>query len=148
MSQSNESNAGLRTGVRLSTDPADLDLEWLVAALSERAYWAEGRTRATIERSIAGSLCFSAHVGDRQVGFARAVTDEATFAWICDVFVDESERGHGIGSALVATIVADPRLAGLRMLLTTSDAHGVYSRHGGFRPLARPERWMERPRSS
>jgi GNAT superfamily N-acetyltransferase len=133
-------------GVRISSDPADIDLDWLVAALSERAYWATGRSREIIERSIASSLCFSVLTGDRQVGFARVITDQATFGWVCDVFVDESARGHGIGSALVAAIVADPRLADLRLLLATRDAHEVYRRHGGFQPLASPERWMERPR--
>jgi GNAT superfamily N-acetyltransferase len=141
-----DSAAPRPAGVRISGDPADVDLDWLVAALSERAYWAMGRSRDTIERSIAGSLCFSALDGDRQVGFARVITDQATFGWVCDVFVDESARGRGIGSALVTAIVADPRLAGLRLLLATRDAHEVYRRHGGFQPLANPERWMERPR--
>jgi GNAT superfamily N-acetyltransferase len=138
--------SGAPADIRVSTDPADLDVDWIVAALSERAYWALGRTRETIERSLAASLPFAALAGDRQVGFARVVTDEATFAWVCDVFVDEAWRGRGIGSRLVAAIVADPRLASLRMLLATQDAHEVYRRHGGFQPLAHPERWMERPR--
>ena len=133
-------------GIRISTDPAELDVDWIVAALSERAYWAVGRSREAIERSLGTSICFAALAGGRQVGFARVVTDEATFAWVCDVFVDEAWRGQGIGSRLVAAIVADPRLASLRMLLATSDAHEVYRRHGGFMPLADPERWMERPR--
>jgi GNAT superfamily N-acetyltransferase len=104
----------LPTGVRVSTDPAELDTDWLVPAISERAYWALGRSRATIEASIRGSLCFGAYDdadGGRQVGFARVVTDEATYGWVCDVFVDETARGRGIGSALMAAIVADPRLA-------------------------------------
>jgi GNAT superfamily N-acetyltransferase len=142
----NESNAGRETGVRVSTDPAEIDLDWLHPALSERAYWALGRSRETLAAAIAGSLCFGAYDGDRQVGFARVITDEATFAWICDVFVDESARGRGIGDQLLATIVGDPRLAGLRLVLATRDAHGLYERHG-FRSLANPERWMERPRS-
>jgi GNAT superfamily N-acetyltransferase len=134
--------------LRISTDPADIDLEWLSTALSERAYWSLGRGRSIIERSIAGSLVYGAYLGTgpdaSQVGFARVVTDEATFAWICDVFVDESARGLGVGKALMAAIVGDPRLAGLkRLLLATGDAHGLYARFG-FEPLEHPEMWMAR----
>lgn len=134
--------------VRISTDPRDVDLDWLAAALSERAYWALGRSRDAIERSVAASLCFSALRGGRQVGFARVVTDEATFGWVCDVFVDETERGQGIGIRLVETIVGDPRLDGLRLMLATRDAGELYQRYGGFEPLRNPERWLERPRRS
>jgi len=131
--------------LRITTDPAELDLDWLVPALSERAYWALGRSRSVIEQSIAGSLVFSALLDGRQVGFARVVTDQATFAWICDVFVDESARGRGVGKRLMAAIVHDPRLGGLnRMMLATQDAHGLYARFG-FEPLGQPERWMVRP---
>jgi GNAT superfamily N-acetyltransferase len=134
------------SSVRISTDPADVDLDWLTAALSERAYWALGRPRDAIERSVAASLCFSALRGDRQVGFARVVTDEATFGWVCDVFVDEAERGQGIGVRLVEAIARDPRLDGLRLMLATRDAGELYQRYGGFEPLRNPERLMERPR--
>ena len=131
-------------GLRISTDPADLDLDWLYPALAERAYWALGRGRSVFERSLAHSLCFGAYMGLRQVGFARVVTDQATFAWICDVFVDESTRGLGVGKGLMAAILADPRLLGLkRMLLATDDAHGLYARFG-FEPLAEPGKWMAR----
>jgi GNAT superfamily N-acetyltransferase len=136
------------TGVRVSTDPADLDIDWIHAALSERAYWALGRRRDVVERSIRSSLCFGVFKGARQVGFARVVTDQATFGWVCDVFVDEGWRGRGIGVLLVEVIVADPRLAGLRLALATGDASALYARHGGFEPLRNPERWMERPRTS
>jgi GNAT superfamily N-acetyltransferase len=131
--------------LRITSDPAEIDLDWLVPALSERAYWARGRSRSVVERSIAGSLVFSAFLGDRQVGFARVVTDQATFAWICDVFVDESVRGRGVGKRLMAAIIEDPRLQGLRrMMLATQDAHGLYAGFG-FEPLGEPERWMVRP---
>ena len=131
--------------LRITTDPAQLDLDWLYPALSERAYWALGRSRAVFERSLVHSLCFGAYVDGRQVGFARVVTDEATFAWVCDVFVDESARGRGVGKRLMAAIVAEPRLQGLnRMLLATQDAHGLYAGFG-FEPLGEPERWMMRP---
>ena len=134
--------------IRLSTDPAEIDLDWLHPALSERAYWALGRSRETVERSIARSLCFSALRGDRQVGFARVVTDEATFGWVCDVFVDEAERGQGTGIRLVEAIAGDPRLDGLRLMLATRDAGELYERYAGFEPLRNPERLMERPRRS
>ena len=132
--------------MRISTDPADLDLDWLVPALSERAYWALGRSRETVEASIRGSLCFGAYDdadGGRQVGFARVVTDLATYGWVCDVFVDESARGRGLGKALMAAIVAEPRLAGCRLQLTTRDAAGLYEQFG-FRPHRNPDRLMER----
>ena len=130
--------------LRISTDPADLDLDWLYPALSGRAYWALGRGRPVFERSLEHSLSFGAYAGGRQVGFARVVTDQATFAWICDVFVDESARGVGVGKRLMAAIVEDPRLQGLkRMLLATNDAHGLYAQFG-FEPLAEPDKWMAR----
>ena len=95
-------NAGQPTGVRVSTDPADIDLDWLVPALSERAYWALGRSRDAVEAAISQSLCFVALPRDPQIGFARVITDLVTFAWVCDVFVDESAARRGRGH------VADP----------------------------------------
>ncbi len=133
------------TGVRVSTDPAELDLDWIHAALSERAYWAFGRSRSTVVASIERSICFGAFIDGRQVGFARVVTDGVTFGWVCDVFVDEAERGQGIGTALIGAIVAEERLRPLRLALATRDADALYRAHG-FRPLLHPERWMERPR--
>jgi GNAT superfamily N-acetyltransferase len=133
------------SGIRISVDPAMLDRDWMVAALSERAYWALGRPREVIEASIPGSLIFGPYEPDgRQVGIARVVTDEATFGWVCDVFVDEAARGRGIGTALINAIVVDPRLATCRLVLATRDAEGVYAPHG-FEPLRNPGRWMERP---
>lgn len=130
--------------IRISTNPDDVNVDWLCSALAERAYWALGRDRSVVERSLAGSLSFTALLDDRQVGYARVVTDQATFAWICDVFVDESARGMGVGKLLMAAIVDDPRLQGLkRMLLATNDAHGLYAQFG-FAPLAEPEKWMAR----
>ncbi len=143
MQDARSSNAGREAGVRVSTDHADVDLDWLVPALSERAYWALGRTRAQIERTLERSWAYSALDGDRQVGFARLITDGVTFAWVCDVFVDEAERGRGIGDLLIGAIVGDPRLADVRrVVLATRDAHGLYGRHG-FVPLVSPERWMQ-----
>ncbi len=130
--------------LRISTDQSELDLDWLHPALSERAYWALGRDRSVVERSIEHSLVFGAYRGGRQVGFARVITDQATFAWICDVFVDESVRGRGVGKRLLVAIMEDPRLQGLkRMMLATDDAHGLYAAFG-FEPLQQPEKWMVR----
>ncbi len=131
-------------GLRISTDPGDVDVGWLHAALSQRSYWAQGRPRAVVETSLRGSLCFSALADAHQVGFARVVTDQATFAWVCDVFVDEAWRDAGVGSRLMAAILADQRLQGLRrIVLATSTASSFYERFG-FAPLSHPERWMER----
>ena len=119
-------------------------MDWVVAALSERAYWALGRPRDVIEASIRGSLCFGAYRNERQVGFARVVTDLATFGWVCDVFVDESERGQGVGGELMRAITMHPALRDLkRLVLSTRNAHGFYEEFG-FAPLDTPERWMIR----
>jgi N-acetylglutamate synthase-like GNAT family acetyltransferase len=133
-----------KPSIRVTTDAAEVDLDWLHAALSERAYWATGRSRETVERSIAHSLCFSAFDGTQQVGFARVVTDQATFAWVCDVFVEDGRRGQGIGSALMGAVVGDPRLAGLKRTVLATSSPGFYAPFG-FAPLERPERWMMRP---
>jgi N-acetylglutamate synthase-like GNAT family acetyltransferase len=130
--------------LRISTDPADIDIDWLTSALSERSYWARGRGRSVVERSIAGSLVFGAYSGDRQVAFARVVTDEATFAWICDVFVDESVRGQGVGKRLMAAVLADARLQGLKRTLLATDTAASFYADMGFEPLEHPEKWMQR----
>jgi GNAT superfamily N-acetyltransferase len=132
-----------RGSLRISTDPVLLDLDVICGFLS-RAYWARSRPRERIEASLRHSLVFGVYDGPRQVGLARIVTDYATFAWLCDVFVDEGYRGRGIGKWLMETIVTHPDLQGLkRILLVTDDAHGLYSQYG-FTPLAHPEGWMER----
>ncbi len=132
-----------RGTLRITTDPALLDFDAVCGFLS-RSYWAAKRTRARVETSLRNSLVFGVYEGNHQVGLARVVTDYATFAWLCDVFVDEDYRGPGIGKWLMETIVAHPDLQGLkRMLLATSDAHGLY-RPYGFAPLEKPQNWMER----
>lgn len=129
----------------ISDDPGRLEVEVIHRYLSQESYWAQGRSREVVERSIANSLCLGVYEDGRQVGFARVVTDYATFAWLCDVFVLESGRGHGLGKWLVECVVSHPKLQGLRrVLLATRDAHGLYRDYGGFKPLANPERWMER----
>ena len=126
----------------VSTDPDRLDLTTIHRFLSE-SYWARGIPLETVRESIRNSLCFGLYEGDRQVGFARVVTDRATFAYLADVFVLESHRGRGLGKRLVAEVMAHPSLQGLRRwLLVTRDAHALYARHG-WKPLAAPERLME-----
>jgi GNAT superfamily N-acetyltransferase len=127
---------------RLSTDRARIDVAAAHAFLT-RSYWAEGISLELVERCIAGSLCFAVLDGDRQVGFARVVTDRATFAYLCDVYVLEECRGQGLGRWLVEEVGAHPDLQGLRrFVLVTRDAHALYARHG-FRPLANPTGFME-----
>ncbi len=134
--------------IEISTDPARLDVDLIHGFLSRSSYWAAGIPRATVARSLAGSLCFGAHAEGAQIGFARVITDRATFAYLADVFVVEAWRGRGVSKSLVAAVLAHPDLQGLRrFMLATEDAHGLYEQFG-FTPLASPERWMEiaRPR--
>ena len=126
----------------ITTDPQKLDLDAIHAYLS-RSFWAEGISKDIVARSIANSLCFGLFDGTNQVGFARVVTDRATYAYLCDVYVLEEHRGHGLGKWLIETVMAHPDLQGLRRFqLVTRDAHGLYSRHG-FAPPAHPDRHME-----
>jgi GNAT superfamily N-acetyltransferase len=128
----------------ISTERARLDVAAIHDYLSGHSYWARGRSRAVVERSIAHSLPFGVYYEERQVGFARVVTDYATFAWLADVFVLEEFRGRGLSKWLLEVVCAHPELQGLRRwLLATKDAHGLYRRYG-FTPLADPELWMER----
>jgi len=127
----------------LSTDPQRLDLEAVCGFLSQ-SYWAQNRTRSTIERALHNSLVFGVYDEGRMVAMARVVTDYATFAWLCDVFVSEDHRGRGIGKWLMESMLAHPELQGLRRwLLATRDAHGLYSQYG-YTSLHNIERWMER----
>lgn len=132
----------------ISTDRNRLDREMIHDFLSHRSYWAKGRELEVINRGIDNSLNFGIYRGAQQVGFARVVTDYATFAWLADVFVLEEYRGRGLGKWLVEVILAHPQLQGFRRwALSTKDAHEIY-RGFGFNELARPERWMERPDSN
>jgi len=128
--------------VSISTDPSRLDLDVIHGYLT-RSYWGKGISRETVERSIAGSLCFGLFKGARQIGFARVITDRATFAYLADVFILEEFRGRDLGKRLMETIRAHPDLRNLRRwMLVTRDAHGLYEKFG-FGPLAHPERHME-----
>jgi GNAT superfamily N-acetyltransferase len=129
----------------ISTDKARLDVRLIHSYLSSGSYWAQGRPFEVVQRSIEHSLCFGVYQGDQQVGFARVVTDYATFAWLCDVFVLESHRGRGLGKWLVECVVAHPELSRLQIfLLATSDGHELYRRYGGFQALPAPQKWMSR----
>src|SRR4029453_8039108 len=133
-----------RGDITISTDKSRLDLEVIHNFLTT-SYWATGRSIETIRRSIENSLAYGVYKGDRQVGFARVITDYATFAWIADVFILDSVRGQGLGKWLMEVILGDPELQGFRRwVLATKDAHELY-RQFGFIDLHRPERWMERP---
>jgi GNAT superfamily N-acetyltransferase len=128
----------------ISTDPARLDIPRIHRWLSTDAYWARGRPLATQEAAMAGSLNFGAYdpATGEQHAYARVVTDLATFAWLCDVYVDPAARGKGLGTALVAAVRDHLAPHGLRrILLATADAHGVYAKLG-FTPLADPAKWM------
>ncbi|MGC5039261.1 MULTISPECIES: GNAT family N-acetyltransferase [unclassified Streptomyces] len=134
----------LPEGYEISTDPSRVDAERVHRWLSTDAYWALGRPREKQDRAIEGSLNFGVYdtVSGEQVAYARVVTDRATFAWLCDVYVDPSVRGKGVGTALVTAVREEVRSYGVkRVLLATHDAHGVYEKIG-FAPLARPEHWM------
>ncbi|HEV2383110.1 MAG TPA: GNAT family N-acetyltransferase [Terriglobia bacterium] len=129
-------------GCLISTDPAKLDLDVIHGFLSQ-AYWSEAVPRSTLERAIRNSLCFGVYVDGRQAGFARVVTDRATFAYIADVFILEPHRGRGLSKQMMGVIRSHPDLQGLRRWsLATRDAHGLYSQFG-FTPLQIPERHME-----
>jgi GNAT superfamily N-acetyltransferase len=130
----------------ITTDPAGLDLPMITDYLAH-SYWAEGIPLDVVERAVKGSLSFGVYEDARQVGFARVVTDAATFAYLADVFVLESHRGRGLARWLMEVIMSHPDLQGLRRFsLATRDAHGLYEKFG-FTPLARPLlmcRWARR----
>lgn len=129
-------------GYTISTEKTRLDISAIHAYLT-RSYWSPGIPKGIVEKAIAGSLCFGLFCEQgRQVGFARAITDGATFAYLADVYVLEEHRGKGLGKWLVETILAHPSLQGLRrILLATRDAHDLYAPFG-FKPLATPESFM------
>lgn len=127
----------------ISTDPARIDLA-LVHGFLTSSYWAKGIPAETVQRSIQNSLCFGVYCGQQQVGFARIITDGATFSYLADVFILEPYRGRGLSKWLMECIMAHPQLQGLRRwILATRDAHGLY-RQFGFDVLKNPQRWMER----
>jgi GNAT superfamily N-acetyltransferase len=131
----------MESGVEISTEQDRLDLD-VIHGFLQTSYWARGRRRSVVARSIRNSLCFGAYAEGRQVGFARVVSDRAVFAYLMDVFVIPEFRGRGIAHALMRAVLGHPDLQNLRVfLLGTRDAHGLYAKHG-FKPLHQPEVWM------
>ena len=131
-----------RAGFVISTDPSRLDRD-AIADFLTRAYWAKGRPRERTERALDNSLVFGLYDGNRQIGLARVVSDYAIFAYLCDVFIHEDYRAHGLGKWLIETVMSHPDLQGLRRwTLATRDAHGLYKKFG-WDALKNPEKWME-----
>jgi GNAT superfamily N-acetyltransferase len=130
-----------REGFAITTDTTFFNIEYIHSFLT-RSYWAENIPIETVQKSIDNSLCFGVfHIG-RQIGFARLITDKATFAYLADVFIDEAYRGQGLSKWLMEEILKHPDLQGLRrMMLATRDAHGLYAQYG-FAPLTYTDRWM------
>ena len=125
----------------ISTDKRRIDVNYVHNFL-RTSYWAENIPMDVVQRSIRGSLCFGIYNEETQIGFARVITDEATFAYLADVFIDEDYRGRGLSKWLVETILSYPTLQGLRrFMLATRDAHGLY-REFGFSELTFVDRWM------
>jgi GNAT superfamily N-acetyltransferase len=132
-----------RAEFELSTDPARIDLA-VVHAFLTKSYWAAGIPLAIVERSIRNSLCFGIYKDNHQAGFARVITDRATYAYLGDVFVLPEYRGKGLAKWMMECIIGHPDLHGLRRWsLLTRDAHGLYQQFG-FTEIKSPERWMER----
>ncbi len=128
----------------ISTDKQRLEIETIHRFLADESYWAKTRTLEQTKTAIQNSLCFGGYLDDRQVAFARVVTDFATFAYVGDVFVLSEFRGRGLGKLLMDAVVSHPELQGLRRwLLATRDAHGLYEPFE-FSPLKFPDRWMEK----
>jgi GNAT superfamily N-acetyltransferase len=136
-------------GYWISDDETQLNVDLVHDWLSTQSYWAQGRPRATTEKAIARSLNLGLYdAGGVQAGYCRWVTDGATFAWLCDVFIVPKHRGRGLGVFLVQVATGHPEVKGLRFLLGTKDAHGLYGKVGFASPVS-PERLMEiRPRPS
>jgi GNAT superfamily N-acetyltransferase len=134
----------MREGYVISTDPRRLEVGMIHQFLTEESYWAKGIARAVVEKAIANSLCFGLYGDGGQAGFARVITDYATYGYLNDVFVAGAQRGRGLGKWLLECVIMHPDLAGLRRFgLTTRDGQALYARYG-WTALHYPERHMER----
>ncbi|MEL6254811.1 MAG: GNAT family N-acetyltransferase [Bacteroidota bacterium] len=128
----------------IHNDKSRIDVEYVYHYLHHISYWAKGRPRSLIERGIENSLCFVVEKSGKQIGFARVVSDFATFSYLADVFIDGKERGHGYGKLLLNYIMEHPDLKNMkRWMLLTGDAHGLYKQYG-FSAPAKPEIIMEK----
>ncbi len=135
-------DAFVKKGFSISTDVKLLDIDVIYQYLSNDSYWAKGMPREKLEAAIRNSMCFGIYQQGKQAGFARVVTDKATFAYLCDVFILPVYQGQGLGKWLVQTVLSYADLQGLRRwALATADAHSLYAQFG-FEPLSSPERWM------
>lgn len=123
-------------GFVFSGEKSRLSVERICELLTQ-SYWAHSRSRDKIEKAIANSLCYGIYKNGYQVGFARVVTDGATFYWLCDVIIDQAYRGRGLGKRLVEYVTTVDELAGLRGALRTKDAHGLYEQFGFVRDAER-----------
>jgi GNAT superfamily N-acetyltransferase len=133
----------------ISTDRDRLDVDFIHDYLSNQSYWAQGRPRDVVEKSIQNSLCFGVFDGSRQIGFARLVTDAITFAWLCDVFIAESYQGQGLGKWLIGTVVSHQDIKAVKyIMLATSNAHELYRKYGGFEAPRVLDKWMVRYRET
>ncbi|MEO6548394.1 MAG: GNAT family N-acetyltransferase [Ferruginibacter sp.] len=133
----------LKENFVISTDQSKLDILYIHGFL-ENSYWAEGIPLDTVKRSISGTVCFGVYEGEKQVGFARVITDKSTFGYLADVFIDDHYRGHGLSKWLMECIMNHPDLQGFRSWqLATRDAHGLYAKFG-FKPLENPETIMRK----
>lgn len=129
----------------LSFEKERLQLDIIEDFISEQSYWAQGRSSDVIKRSIQNSVCLGIYHLGRQVAFARLVTDDATFAWLCDVFVDEGQRSQGLGKWLLESACTYADQCGVkRTVLVTRDAHKLYETYGGFQSLDDPSKWLNR----
>lgn len=129
----------------IDDDRSRLDVDAIHDFLSNESYWAGNRSREQTETAIRNSICFGVYEGERQIGFARVVSDKATFAYLGDVYILDEYRGQGLSKWLMQVIVDHPELQGLRRwVLATKDAHGLYEKYG-FHQFVHPDRWMERP---
>lgn len=128
--------------LEVTTDSDRFDNELIFKFLHDEAYWCKGISREAVETALQNSTCFGAFEGSTQVGFARVVSDYATFAYLCDVFVISSHRRRGVGKALMRAVLDHPSVKGLRrVVLVTLNAHGLYEPFG-FQPIPNVERWM------
>lgn len=131
--------------LKISTDKSKLQIDVIQSFLVNDSYWAQTRTFEQTKTAIENSICFGVYHGDRQIGFARVISDRATFAYLGDVFIIEEFRGQGLSKWLMETIISHPNLQGLRRwILATRDAHLLYEKFG-FHALTFPDRWMEKP---
>lgn len=130
--------------IEIDQNKERLDIDMIDQFLRDESYWARERTIEQTRTAIENSICFGIYDGDRQIGFARVVSDKATFAYLGDVFIIEEYRGRGLSKMLMQAIIEHPELQGLRRwVLATRDAHGLYEQFE-FASLRHPERWMEK----